>query len=813
MHKPSRHLPEALVLLLVVVALLPGAAAAPVLSDQAGGAKRVTWDFSTAADYDVTGVALAPGLATLAPVPSWWNFTSDAEFLAAEASATNVSVGSGLRLVDQAANLIQDGSFNQTQGPWTYVNGTTGRVLSARDAGRNARLWHLTPSAQFDSMDNVFGTRPWTAVSNGQSTSTLGQSTGTRHEGSGSLRDDVTLAKQGGGNNWVGALRDDPGTWNWSAYNRLGVWINVNASGLAASILLSNLGGQNWISWIPQSLSTGWHRYIFDVSPSFGTNNWIDQVEVGFLGYPGWYRAHVDDLVLFNYTAFDETANVSQAFTKPFATSGASGTLSLRFDVTATPSVNTVSYLKVNVGDFTSSESPVPVGTRTLTLDLSADSALRNSGSFNLTLSLELIRVGTEEASMSVSIDNVSLEAEQYADGSFTGAPIDAGSAAVFSAAVMQATADPPATSVAVETRTGNASSPGDSSWTAWALAAGSQITSPPNRFLQWRLSLGTDGAATPVVTYFSIRADAYRPPGILHTAPFLPGESVFGWESFRVNENRPPGTAIVYEISVDGGASWTWVVDGQDLSKLASKAMVLRVTLSSGNTSVSPSVTSLSVSYRPSMWSVLVSPWGGLLLLACGIAGYFGWKRYPYRSPTDDLFLIGLDGRLLVHTSVRRRAQMDEDILAGMLTAISAFVRDAFREEHEELKKFELGNRNVAVERGEYVYLAAIYPGALPLDVSRSIREFLSDLAERYGENLAFWYFADDLPGLPGMMAEFASRGRYRHGNWRKGARTELGPARGPTIGRSTAEAPKEETATLQGEPTAATVTPLRQR
>ncbi len=279
------------------------------------------------------------------------------------------------------------------------------------------------------------------------------------------------------------------------------------------------------------------------------------------------------------------------------------------------------------------------------------------------------------------------------------------------------------------------------------------------------------------------------------------------------MNDIRPPGTAIVYEVSVDGGASWTWVVDGQDLSKLATKPLVLRVTLSSGNTSVSPSVASLSVSYRPSMWSVLISPWGGLLLLASGIAGYFGWKRYPYRSPTDDLFLIGLDGRLLVHTSIRPRAQMDEDILAGMLTAISAFVRDAFREEHEELKKFELGNRNVAVERGEYVYLAAIYPGALPLDVSRSIGEFLSDLAERYGENLAFWYFADDLPGLPGMMAEFASRGRYRHGNWRKGARTELGPARGPTIGRSTAEAPKEETATLQGESTAATVAPLRQR
>ncbi len=780
MHERSRHLPEALVLLLVVFTLLPAVAAGPRLTDEGGGVKRVTWDFSTAGDYEVTGVALAPGLATLAPVPYRWNFTSDAEFLAAEDSATNVSVSSGLRLVDQAANLIQDGSFNQTQGPWTYVNGTTGQVVSARDPGGSARLWHLTPSVQFDSMDSVFGTHPWTAVSNGQSTSTLAQSTATRHEGTGALRDDVTLAQQGGGGNWIGASRDDAGTWNWSAYNRLGVWINVNASGLAASILLNNLGGQNWVSWIPQSLTPGWHRYIFDVSPSFGTNNRIDLIEVGFLGYPGKYRAHVDDLVLFNHTAFDETANATQTFTKPLPTGGGPGTLSLRFDVSATPSVNTVSYLKVNVGNFTSSESPVPAGTRTLTLDLSADPALRNSGPFNLTFSLELIRIGTEEASMSMSIDNVSLTAELYANGTFT--------------------------------RTGNASSPGDPSWTPWAPASGSQITSPPNRFLQWRLSLGTDGADTPVVTRLSIRADAYGSVGILRTAPFLPEESVFGWESFRVNEIRPPGTATVHEISVDGGATWTQAVDGQDLSRLAAKPLVLRVTLSSGNTSVSPSVSSLSVSYRPSMWSVLVSPWGGLLLLASGIAGYFGWKRYPHTAPTDDLFLIGLDGRLLVHTSIRQRGKMDEDILAGMLTAISAFVRDAFREEHEELKKFELGNRNVAVERGEYVYLAAIYPGALPLDASRSMSEFLSDLAERYGENLAFWYFADDLPGLPKMMAKFASRGRYRRGNWRKSARTLAGRDRAPAIGRATADAPKDVTAPPQVEPTG-TIVEVHQR
>ncbi len=374
MHERSRHLHEALVLLLVVVALLPSAAAEPVLTDQAGGAKRVTWDFSMAADYNLTDVSVAPGIATLAQTPLWRNYTNDSDFLASEDSATNVSVSSGLRLVDQAVNLIQDGTFDQTSGLWTYANGATGQVLAARDAGGRARLWHLTPRLQFDSMDNVFGTHPWVGVGNGKSSSILGQSTTVRVEGSGSLRDNVTIGQQGGGN-WVGAIRDDPGTWNWSAYNRLGVWINVNASGLAASILLTNLGGQNWVSWIPQSLTPGWHRYVFDISPSFGTNTQIDQAMVGFLGNLGKYTAHVDDLVLFNYTAFDERSNVSQTFIKPSSTSGTPGTLSLTFDVVASPSVNVVAYLRVSAGGFRWSESPVPAGTRTLALDLSADSA------------------------------------------------------------------------------------------------------------------------------------------------------------------------------------------------------------------------------------------------------------------------------------------------------------------------------------------------------------------------------------------------------------------------------------------------------
>src|SRR3989449_6530281 len=153
---------------------------------------------------------------------------------------------------------------------------------------------------------------------------------------------------------------------------------------------------------------------------------------------------------------------------KPDPTNGSPGTLSLQFDVSATPSVNVVSYLKVNVGGFTWSESPVAAGARTLSFDASADPALQGTGSFNLTFSLELIRIGTQEASMSAWIDNVTLIAREYHDGSFTGIPIDAGSTALWRAAVPQTMFNPPANPGAAQTREGNNSSPGDLQCDPW---------------------------------------------------------------------------------------------------------------------------------------------------------------------------------------------------------------------------------------------------------------------------------------------------------------------------------------------------------
>ena len=146
-----------------------------------------------------------------------------------------------------------------------------------------------------------------------------------------------------------------------------------------------------------------------------------------------------------------------------------------------------------------------------------------------------------------------------------------------------------------------------------------------------------------------------------------------------------------------------------------------------------------------------------------------------PARGTIEDLFLVGREGRLIMHTTRRLRADRDPDILAGMLTAVMLFVRDSFKEESEDLKRFEFGDRQVAVERCEHAYAAAIFAGQVPHGMSIHLSHFLTDVEDRFAEALAKWSGdVEDLPGLRGMMEDFGRRGKWRVGDWKRLAGAE---------------------------------------
>jgi hypothetical protein len=153
------------------------------------------------------------------------------------------------------------------------------------------------------------------------------------------------------------------------------------------------------------------------------------------------------------------------------------------------------------------------------------------------------------------------------------------------------------------------------------------------------------------------------------------------------------------------------------------------------------------------------------LAFCAIGAIGYIGYQ-YGIRRlfKVDDIFLISKDGRLLIHNTRRMRADRDEDILSGMLTAILSFLKDSDPEENGELKRFEIGGKTTLLERGEHAYLVAVYSGKVPRWAGKDLKRFMTNLEKNFGNSFASWSGDPaDLQGLKEFTGHFVSRFRYR--------------------------------------------------
>src|SRR5437870_3471068 len=65
-----------------------------------------------------------------------------------------------------------------------------------------------------------------------------------------------------------------------------------------------------------------------------------------------------------------------------------------------------------------------------------------------------------------------------------------------------------------------------------------------------------------------------------------------------------------------------------------------------------------------------------------------------------EDVFVIEGGGLLLTHASRSEGAEIDPDVMAGMLTAIMNFARVSFAVGADELRRLELGDRTIVIER-----------------------------------------------------------------------------------------------------------------
>lgn len=160
--------------------------------------------------------------------------------------------------------------------------------------------------------------------------------------------------------------------------------------------------------------------------------------------------------------------------------------------------------------------------------------------------------------------------------------------------------------------------------------------------------------------------------------------------------------------------------------------------------------------------------PWTFLItLMGAGIGGYLLARRIPRPFELEDLFLIHNDGRLVSHVLKEEQNGIDKDVVSAMFTAVQEFVRDSFQAGEMGLKKLEIGDKSVMIEKGKSVYLALIYTGWPPKDVFQRISMLLSDVEERYGSKIERWNGTKKaLPGVDEMLQNYMAR-EYEPGAW----------------------------------------------
>lgn len=157
---------------------------------------------------------------------------------------------------------------------------------------------------------------------------------------------------------------------------------------------------------------------------------------------------------------------------------------------------------------------------------------------------------------------------------------------------------NPGQTNISVQTRTGDCGG----TWTSWSSvypsSAGSQVTSPPNRCIQYRVEMETfNTTRKPILEEVKIDHWKFAQSGFVETRDFTP-PNWLGWEDFGALPILPPGTNISFSYSTNGGALWSSVQLGESLQAIMSPTIRLRADLTTSNVTTSPLLQHLNLTY-----------------------------------------------------------------------------------------------------------------------------------------------------------------------------------------------------------------------
>src|SRR3989440_615381 len=120
--------------------------------------------------------------------------------------------------------------------------------------------------------------------------------------------------------------------------------------------------------------------------------------------------------------------------------------------------------------------------------------------------------------------------------------------------------------------------------------------------------------------------------------------------------------------------------------------------------------------------------------------------------TSVEDVFVIDGSGVLLTHASRSDEVDNDPDVMAGMLTAIMNFSRVAFAGGSDELRRLELGQKTVVIERSQRFILADAASSPAAADMREEMQVFLERAERRDGPPRSEW--SGDVGAAAGLQA-----------------------------------------------------------
>jgi len=576
----------------------------PTIEDNFDGTKTAKWNFQNSGDYSVRNVTVGSGEAKLNLTDGSWFETTSSQFSAGTTDANATITSDDITLLGNETDLIKNNNFT-TSGDWDYTNSPDGNISANwKGSSETGRFKHESGEiiSQFDSMDDVLSN--WSMDGSGGTISIVDQEFSEKVEGLGSLVNDIDL--NGDPSRWAGVTRG-PAFWDWSPYNRLGMWIyNESVTGTGSLNVYINITDQDLISWSSPNQtvlpSSGWYQYFFDISNFIGNLSKVMIIDIRFTNITDTAKLYIDDIQLYNYKTYDQTACINQTFSKDNIT-----------DPTPTHVVMTFDYSVSNYTSVLESDMSIWINDTDLlwSLDitntypwtsvyLDVSPNMTSQGQYNLSIRFHL-KINTPfEVGFLADVDNVSIKAPNYKNGTFVSQTYNVLTGAIWNN-ISWSEEEPPGTNISVQIR--RADTQPNLLITAWEAplydSALKSIQGVNTSWIQYRINLNTANATrTPNFKEITISYQNYSEEGYVVTKDFTPPETFLGWRTFNATSSEPPGTSITYWYFNNSGSFWTQVWPGDNLSGAPLPPIKFRANLTTTNTTLTSVLTELNITY-----------------------------------------------------------------------------------------------------------------------------------------------------------------------------------------------------------------------